>query len=49
MAGIGYLTGLGDGMNLDDALAEAYKDYSLSCDALPREWRGSFERGMAAR
>jgi hypothetical protein len=43
------LTALGDGMNLDDALAEAFKDYSLSYDALLREWRESIERGIAGK
>jgi len=43
------LTCLGSGMNLDDALAEAFKEYSLSYDALLREWRESIERGLAAR
>jgi tetratricopeptide (TPR) repeat protein len=43
------LTGLGDGMSLEVALAEALKEYSLSYAALLQEWRESIERGMAPR
>ena len=43
------LTGLGNGLNLNDALAEAFRDYSLSYDGLLREWREFIERGLAAK
>lgn len=43
------LTGLGDGLGLDQALADAYQEYSLTYAALLREWRESIERGLAAK
>jgi len=43
------LTGLGESLSLRDALAKAFRDYSLSYDDLLKEWRESVERGMAAR
>lgn len=41
------LTDLGDGMNTQEAIADALKDYSLDYDGLIREWKGYMERGVS--
>jgi len=41
------LTDLGDGMNTEEAIADALKDYSLTYDSLVQEWKVYMERGVS--
>lgn len=41
------LTGLGKGMNFEEILTEALRDYNLGYDGLVKEWRESVARGVA--
>lgn len=43
------LVGLGSGMKVDEAIAAALKDYSLTYDGLVQEWKGYMERGVTAK
>ena len=43
------LTALGSGMNVNDAIALALKDYSLSYEGVVQEWRESMVRGRAGK
>jgi tetratricopeptide (TPR) repeat protein len=43
------LIGLGNGMTIDEAIAAALKDYTLSYDLLVQEWKGYMERGVAGK
>lgn len=41
------LVGLGNGMNVEEAIASALKDYSLTYEGLMQEWKRYMERGVA--
>ncbi|MFA7059560.1 MAG: tetratricopeptide repeat protein [Pedobacter sp.] len=43
------LAGLGNGMNVEEAIASALKDYSLTYAGLMQEWNRYMERGVAGR
>ena len=43
------LVGLGNGMNADEAIASALKDYSLTYDGLMQDWKRYMEQGVAAK
>ena len=43
------LAGLGNGMNTEEAIASALKDFSLTYDGLILEWKKYMEQGVAAK
>jgi tetratricopeptide (TPR) repeat protein len=43
------LSGLGNGLSIDESLRTALKDYNLNYDALVAEWRTSVEREMSGK
>jgi hypothetical protein len=43
------LVGLGNGMNVEDAIAFALKEYSLTYEGLVKEWQEYMERGVAGK
>ena len=43
------LSGLGNGLSIDESLRAALKDYNLNYDSLVAEWRASVEREMTGK
>lgn len=43
------LTGLGNGLNVNDAIAQALQDFSLTYEGLVQEWKENMERGRAGK
>lgn len=43
------LVNLGNGMNMDEAVSQALKEYSLNYDSMVREWQDSIVQGVAGK